>query len=87
MFIIQAVAKKLVLFDVKTTTNYDVEMSCYESLTARSIQGMHSLAFLSLHSEINVPKPSEVFLVQVHYCLHFKVMPLLIGHAVKFTVV
>ena len=50
MFIIQAVAKKLVLFDVKTTTNYDVEMSCYESLTASSIQGMHSLAFLSLHS-------------------------------------
>ena len=50
MFIIQAVAKKLVLFDVKTTTNYDVEMSCYKSLTARSMQGMHPLAFLSLHS-------------------------------------
>ena len=85
MFIIQAVAKKLVLFDVKTTTNYDVEMSCYKSLTARSMQGMLSLAFLSLHSYINAPKPSEVFLVR--HCLHFKVMPLLIGHSVKFTFV
>ena len=50
MFIIQAVAKKLVLFDVKTTTNNDVEMNCYKSLTVRSMQGMLSLAFLSLHS-------------------------------------